>query len=117
MFLDEARIAAQLNHHHVVQVYDLGLAANAYYIAMEYLAGESLSGVMRECRRRGHGIPAIHTAKLLAGAAEGLSYAHERRGLTGEPLRIVHRDISPQNLIVSFDGIIKIVDFGIAKAA
>jgi eukaryotic-like serine/threonine-protein kinase len=117
MFLDEARIAAQLNHHHIVQVYDLGYEAAAYYIAMEYLPGESLSTVIRECNHRRQTVPAGHAARLIAEAAEGLAYAHEKRDLAGDPLGIVHRDISPQNLFVSYEGALKILDFGIAKAA
>ena len=117
MFLDEARIAAQLSHPNIVQIYDLGEHAGAYYIAMEYLAGEMLSRVVRAGLRAGRPPPWSHVARLLASAAEGLGYAHAKKGLDGQPLHIVHRDVSPQNLMVTYDGVIKVLDFGIAKAS
>jgi serine/threonine-protein kinase len=117
MFLDEARIAAQLSHPNIVQIFDLGQEAGSYYIAMEYLAGESLANVVRAGAAARGPLPLTYAARLVANAAEGLAYAHTHRSVTGAPLEIVHRDISPQNLIVTYDGIVKVVDFGIAKAA
>jgi serine/threonine-protein kinase len=117
MFLTEARLAAQLTHPNVVQIYELGEEAGSLYIVMEYLDGEDLASVRRTGQK--HGLPLLdhYAVKLISMAAEGLHYAHTRTGLDGRTLGIVHRDISPQNLIVTFDGGLKVVDFGIAKAA
>jgi eukaryotic-like serine/threonine-protein kinase len=117
MFLTEARLAAQLSHPNVVQIYELGEEAGSLYMVMEYLDGEDLSIVRRTGQK--HGLPLLdhYTAKLISMAAEGLHYAHTRTGIDGKPLGIVHRDISPQNLIATFDGGLKVVDFGIAKLA
>ena len=117
MFLTEARLAAQLSHPNVVQIYELGEEAGSPYIVMEYLDGEDLSVVRRTGQKHGLPLPDHYTARLLSMAAEGLHYAHTRTGIDGRPLGIVHRDISPQNLIATFDGGIKVVDFGIAKLA
>jgi len=117
MFLDEARIAAQLHHPHIVQLYDLGEQEGAYYIAMEYLPGEHLAAVARAGSRVKRPLPLAYAVRLIANAADGLGHAHTQAGLDGKPLNIVHRDVSPQNLIVTYDGSLKLVDFGIAKAA
>lgn len=117
MFLNEARIAAQLNHPNVVQIYDLGEYEGAYFIAMEYLHGETLSAVLHAARKRGQHIPFQYSARWIADAAQGLAYAHARTGIDGKTLGIVHRDVSPRNLIVTYDGVVKLVDFGIARAA
>ncbi|MBL8954109.1 MAG: serine/threonine protein kinase, partial [Myxococcaceae bacterium] len=116
MFLDEARIAAQLNHPNIVQIYDLGEHEGAYYIAMEYLHGEDLASVMRAAI--GNRAPLSHSfaARIVANAAEGLASAHARVGLDGKPLNVVHRDVSPQNIFITYDGIVKVLDFGVAKA-
>jgi serine/threonine-protein kinase len=116
MFLDEARIAATLNHPNVVQIFDLGRIQGQYFIAMEYLPGESLSMIIRACRRRKIRIPPELAAGMLLQAAEGLHHAHTRTARDGSPLGIVHRDVSPQNVFVLYDGGVKVVDFGIAKA-
>ncbi len=117
MFITEARLAAQLNHPHVIQVFDLGEDGTSLYLVMEYLDGENLSVV----RRLGvkHQLPMLdhHAVRLLAWAADGLHYAHTRVGVDGRPLGIVHRDISPQNLFATFDGGLKVLDFGVAKLA
>ncbi len=117
MFLDEARIAAQLNHPNIVQIYDLGEHAGAYYIAMEYLPGENLSAIARAAMKAGAMLPIAHAVKIVSAAAEGLGHAHSRHGVKGEHLNVVHRDVSPQNIIITYDGLVKLVDFGIAKAA
>lgn len=117
MLVDEARIAAQLSHPNIVQTYDLGQHRGSYYIAMEYLHGETLSAVMRAAARAGQPLPIAYTVRLVASAAEALSYAHSLAGTNGLPLGIIHRDISPRNLLVTYSGILKVVDFGIAKAA
>lgn len=117
MFLDEARIAAQLNHPNVVQIFDLGERAGAYYIAMEYLAGENLSKVMRASLRKQRPLPLTLGAKIVSLAAAGLGHAHAKRSADGTPLNVVHRDVSPQNLLVTLEGNVKVVDFGVARAA
>ncbi len=117
MFLDEARIAAQLNHQNVVQIFDLGEHAAAYYIAMEYLPGENLSAVVRTGLKKKDPLPLAIAARLIAGAAAGLGHAHTKAGADGKPLGVVHRDVSPQNLIITLDGNVKVVDFGVARAA
>jgi len=116
MFLDEARIAATLNHPNVVQIFDLGRIQKQYFIAMEYLPGESLSTIIRACRRRKIRIPPELAAGMILQAAEGLHHAHTQTARDGSPLGIVHRDVSPQNVFVLYDGGVKVVDFGIAKA-
>lgn len=117
MFLDEARIAAKLNHPNIVQIYDLGRCDGEYFIAMEYVHGQDLRRICERGLAVGNFLPLRHAVRAIADAAAGLHYAHHLVGNDGQPLNIVHRDISPQNLIVSFDGVVKILDFGIAKAA
>jgi serine/threonine protein kinase len=118
MFLDEARLTAQLDHSNIVQTIELGEEGGRYYIVMEYLAGMSLALVARRAIERvpGGRMPVDLTLCLAAQACSGLHYAHQRTDMAGNPLNIVHRDVSPQNLVVSFEGIVKLVDFGIAKA-
>ncbi|EAU67284.1 serine/threonine protein kinase [Stigmatella aurantiaca] len=117
MFLDEARLAAQLNHPNIVQIFDLGEEAGAFYIAMEYLPGENLASLVRTGMRQGRPLPIPFAVRIIASAAEGLAYAHAKTGPDGALLGIVHRDVSPQNLLVTYDGVVKVLDFGIAKAA
>ncbi len=117
MFLDEARIAAGINHANVAQVFDLGKDDNTYWIAMEYLHGEPLREIMRRCEERGQLIAAELASRIAADAAEGLHAAHELRGKNGQLLGLVHRDVTPHNLFVTYDGYTKVVDFGIAKVA
>jgi len=117
MFLDEARLAAKLNHPNIVQIFDMGKAGGTFFIAMEYIQGENLRAIVKACRKSGRTMPIEHTVKIISQAAEGLYYAHSKTDVAGNPLNIVHRDISPQNIMVSFDGVVKVVDFGIAKAA
>ncbi len=115
MFLDEARIAAGINHANVAQVFDLGKDDNTYWIAMEYLHGEPLREVMRRVEERGRRVPFHLAARICADAAEGLHGAHELRGRNGQLLNLVHRDVTPHNLFVTYEGYTKVVDFGIAK--
>ncbi|MRG92632.1 serine/threonine protein kinase [Polyangium spumosum] len=117
MFLDEARIAAGINHANVAQVFDLGKDDNTYWIAMEYLHGEPLREVMRRAEEKRMLISADLAARICADAAEGLHAAHELRGKNGQLLGLVHRDVTPHNLFVTYDGYTKVVDFGIAKVA
>ncbi|HHH30119.1 MAG TPA: serine/threonine protein kinase, partial [Polyangiaceae bacterium] len=115
MFLDEARIAAGINHANVAQVFDLGKDDNTYWIAMEYLHGEPLREVMRRIEEHSTRIPFHIAARVCADAAEGLHAAHELRGRNGQLLNLVHRDVTPHNLFVTYEGYTKVVDFGIAK--
>src|SRR5262249_23531031 len=117
MFLDEARIAAGINHANVAQVFDLGTDDNTSWIAMESLHGEPLREVMRRAEDRGQRLSPELAARICADAAEGLHAAHELRGKNGQLLGLVHRDVTPHNLFVTYDGYTKVVDFGIAKVA
>jgi len=113
MFLEEARLAATLQHQNVVQVHDIGQDTDGYFFAMEYLHGADVGEIMRTVDG---GIPLPIALEIARGACAGLHYAHERKGPDGVLLGIVHRDVSPQNLFVTFDGGVKLLDFGIAKA-
>jgi serine/threonine protein kinase len=104
MFLDEARIAATLEHPHIVQTYDVGVAEGSYYIAMEYLHGEDVRAIAKELERLKQKMPLAQALNIIISAADGLHYAHEKVGFDGQPLEIVHRDISPQNLFVTYQG-------------
>src|SRR5688572_29695677 len=108
MFLDEARTSAQLTHPNVVQIYDLGFKDGEYFIAMEYIHGEDLVEVTHAAVEQQRLIPIGHAVRIVADALKGLHHAHT--------LNIVHRDASPHNVLVSYDGMVKLVDFGIAKA-
>jgi len=116
MFLDEARLAATLAHPNVVQILDLGLEEGCYFIAMEYLAGEDFSTVIRAAAKRGNYVPLNVVLKVIADAAHGLNFAHEVVDAKGQKLSIVHRDVSPSNIFVTYNGQVKMLDFGIAKA-
>ncbi len=116
MLLDEAKVAAQLDHPNIVHTYELGDAHGTYYIVMEYLAGESLGQVLKQGQKQDSPMSAFVAAKIVAEAAEGLHYAHELPDYNGAPMGIVHRDVSPGNIVVQYNGTVKIVDFGIAKA-
>ncbi|PIE18247.1 MAG: hypothetical protein CSA65_05900 [Proteobacteria bacterium] len=115
MFMDEARLAARLTHPNIAHIYEFGKVEDAYFIAMEYIDGIDLAPIIL-AGEQGL-LPLAHAARIAADVAAGLNYAHEQKGPDGKPLGIVHRDISPQNILVSFDGAVKVVDFGIAKAA
>ncbi len=117
MFLDEARLAAQIQHGNVATVFDMGQVDSTYFFTMEYVHGVSLNAVLREATRIPGHFQWYHGAQIVADAAAGLHAAHELRDLEGKPLRVVHRDISPQNILVSYEGAVKVVDFGIAYAA
>ena len=116
MFLDEARIAATLEHPNVVQTYDVGTVDGNYFIAMEYLHGEILSAMMHKVVGSGKMLPIEHSLNIGIALAQGLHYAHERKGSDGKPLEIIHRDVTPQNVILTYEGGVKLLDFGIAKA-
>ncbi len=115
MFRDEARLAMQLNHPNVCHVYAFGEVEGTHYLAMEWINGQPLSKIIRRARAQG-GIPVPFALKIFSMVAEALDYAHRACDAKGEPLGIVHRDVSPQNIMVSYDGVVKLLDFGIAKA-
>jgi serine/threonine-protein kinase len=115
MFLGEARIAARLNHPNVVQTFDAGTDNGRHYLAMEYVEGVSLSSLMNKVGW--DGIPFPIYVSILVQVLQGLDHAHDLKDFDGAPLSIVHRDVSPQNVMVGFDGHVRVVDFGIAKAA
>jgi serine/threonine protein kinase len=117
MFLDEARLAAQLHHPNIAQVYDIGRVSASYFFTMEYVHGENVRDILQRVAALKRQIPIEQTLTVIAGAAAGLHYAHEKRGIDRQPLGIVHRDVSPSNLMVAYEGVVKLVDFGIAKAS
>lgn len=117
MFLDEARIAARIRHPNVVSVLDLVQTSSHLYLVMEYLRGEALSLLRRRLTARRRAFPWHLAVYVAMEACKGLHAAHEAKDHDGEPLGVVHRDVSPSNLLVTFDGAVKVVDFGIAKAA
>lgn len=116
MLIDEAKIAVMLSHGNIAQVYDLGKVGDDYFIVMEYVDGKTLSQIMKRLRTEGQLIPIAYAAAICAEVAQGLDHMHSKMDEQGNPLHIVHRDISPQNIILSTGGTIKIIDFGIAKA-
>jgi len=117
MLTHEARIAATLSHPNVVQIFDVGQVDGTYFIAMEHIHGEDIQAIVRAMKKKElTEFPLEHTLGIVLGMCAGLAYAHEKRDLDGRPLSIVHRDISPRNIVVSFTGDVKIVDFGIAKS-
>jgi len=116
MLLDEARIAAQLTHPNIVQIYELGQEEDQYFIAMEYVDGCDLATLARIERRRKSRVPMRLVLRVVSEAAQGLDYAHRQAGLDGRPLSLVHRDVSPHNILCSREGAVKVTDFGIAKA-
>ncbi|HEY2515665.1 MAG TPA: serine/threonine-protein kinase, partial [Polyangiaceae bacterium] len=117
MFMAEARIAARIEHPHVVQTFEVGESADGeHFIAMEYLEGQAYSRIRPPGTTRQAFPVALHL-KVIAEALGGLHYAHEMRDFQGTPLNLVHRDMSPNNVMVTYDGVVKVLDFGIAKAA
>jgi serine/threonine protein kinase len=117
MFLNEARLAATLHHPNIAQVYDIGVEEGDYFFAMEYVHGEDLDRIASTSHENGVPLSFDAALTLIAGMCAGLHYAHEKLGPDGKPLDVVHRDVSPSNILVSYDGAVKVVDFGIARAA
>jgi serine/threonine protein kinase len=117
MFINEAKMVAGLTHPNIVQIFDLGKIERSYYIAMDYVHGRDLRSIMKRAKERGIRIPLDISAMVVAKVCAALEYAHRKKDEDGRPMRIVHRDISPQNILISFEGEVKITDFGIAKAA
>jgi eukaryotic-like serine/threonine-protein kinase len=117
MFLGEAKLAAQLNHPNLVQIFDFGQSDGSYFIAMEYIDGPTVRLLLQRAREQALAIPFVLGARVVSAAAEGLAYAHEfTDSVTDEPMQLIHRDVSPDNILISRSGSVKVVDFGIAKA-
>ncbi|MBX3268812.1 MAG: serine/threonine protein kinase [Sandaracinaceae bacterium] len=117
MFLDEARLLAALSHPNIAQVFDVGKVDGTYFLTMEYVRGPTLGHLLAATRNAGGLLPHKEAIGIALSIAEALAYAHERRDEVGRPLDIVHRDLNPANVMVSYDGAVKLIDFGIAKAA
>lgn len=117
MLIDEAKLSVLLSHANIVQVYDLGKVGDDYFISMEFINGVNLRDLMYKCRERKVAIPPDIAVYIVSEMCKGLDYAHRKTDHNNQPVGIVHRDISPQNILISYEGEVKIVDFGIAKAA
>ena len=117
MFIDEAKMVAGLTHPNIVQIYDLGRIERAYYIAMEYVHGRDLRTILKRARERGMRLPLDLSLLVIGRVCAALDHAHKKRDEAGRAMNIVHRDVSPQNILISFEGEVKLTDFGIAKAA
>jgi len=117
MFKDEAKIAGQLNHGNIAQIYNLGQQGDSFYIALEYVAGKDLRNIFTRCQQQGRPMPIAQACFVVMKVSEGLDYAHNKRDKHGRHLNIVHRDVSPPNVLVSYEGEVKLIDFGVAKAA
>lgn len=115
-FIDEAKLAALLNHQDVVQIYDFGNVEGSYFITMEYLFGKDLRMIANKSKEKGLPLRLEQCLYITSRICSGLDYAHKLKDFQGKPLNIIHRDISPQNVIITYEGHVKIVDFGIAKA-
>jgi len=116
MFLNEAKLAAQLTHPNIAQIYDLGRINESYFIAMEYIPGRDMSRIIPKAGKVGIPFPMVYALRIASSVCEGLNYAHTKTDAYGNDLHVVHRDVTPENIIVSWNGSVKIVDFGIAKA-
>ena len=117
MFVDEAKMVAGLSHPNIVQIYDLGKIDKCYYIAMEYIQGRDLRTILRRARDKSLRMPLDLSLRVLSQVCGALDYAHRKKDDRGRAMQIVHRDVSPQNILISFEGDVKLADFGIAKAA
>jgi serine/threonine protein kinase len=117
MFLDEARLAARLNHPHCVQTHEVGEFDGGHFLAMEYLDGQGLERLLRMSGQKGVPVPIDLAVRIITDALDGLAYAHELTDFDGTALNVVHRDVSPQNIFITYNGVVKLLDFGIAKAA
>jgi eukaryotic-like serine/threonine-protein kinase len=117
MFLDEARLIASVSHPNVCEIYDLFIEGGCYHIAMEYLEGSNLAALIEACKAKGIAVPTPLAIHIVARTAEGLSATHQLRRPDGSAIEIVHRDVSPDNIMLTFDGQVKLVDFGVARLA
>lgn len=117
MFINEAKVAVELEHPNVCQIYELGRLGQSHYIAMEFIAGRDVLAIQSHYRRQRKIMSVSQACFIIAQAAQGLDYAHKAVDSAGNPLGLVHRDVSPQNLIVAYDGVVKLIDFGVSKAS
>jgi serine/threonine-protein kinase len=117
MFRDEAKITMRLDHPNIARINEFGVENGVHFIEMEYVAGEDMRRIEKRAAAVGTGIPIGVIIRIIADAAAGLDFAHKARDAKGTPLHLVHRDVSPQNVLVGFDGSVKLIDFGVAKAA
>jgi eukaryotic-like serine/threonine-protein kinase len=117
MFIDEAKIAVQLQHANIAQIFDLGKVDDSFFIALEYVHGKDLRSIFDRMRSKGETVPIPLACHVVMQVCEGLDYAHNKRDGQGRELHLIHRDISPQNVLIGFEGEVKLIDFGIAKAA
>ncbi len=117
MFKDEAMIAVQLNHGNIAQIYNLGNDQDSFYIALEYINGRDLRAIFQKCQQQSRPMPVAQACYVIMKICEGLDYAHNKKDKYNRELHIVHRDVSPPNILVSFEGEVKLIDFGVAKAA
>ena len=117
MFLDEARLAARIHHPNVVPIQEVGESEHGYYLVMDYIEGDTLARVLAKAAKTNSKVPYGVTIRILLDTLAGLHAAHEMKDDHGEPLQIVHRDVSPQNILVGVDGVARVVDFGVARAA
>ena len=117
MFVDEAKMVAGLTHPNIVQIFDLGKSDTSYYIAMEYVHGHDLRSIVKRTRNKGLRMPLDLSLRVISQVCSALEYAHRKKDERGQPMEIVHRDVSPQNILIAFEGNVKLADFGIAKAA
>jgi serine/threonine protein kinase len=117
MFQAEAKLAVQLQHGNIAQIYQLGRQDDAFYIALEYVEGRDVGTLLDLHLKAGRALPLPQACYIITCCAEGLDYAHNKRSDDGKPLNIIHRDISPPNILISYEGEVKLIDFGLAKAA
>src|SRR5262245_26141481 len=117
MFIDEAKIAVQLQHANIAQIFDLGKVEDSFFIALEHVNGKDLRSIFDRLRGKGEVMPIQQACHIMMQVCEGLDYAHNKRDAQGRELHLVHRDISPQNVLIGYEGEVKLIDFGIAKAA
>ncbi len=116
MFIDEAKLAAQLSHNNIIQIYDLGKVGDDFFIAMEHVDGKDLRSILTAAQKSSRPIPLGLGLLIVSAVAQALDYAHRKRDFDGDAMGLVHRDVSPQNVMISFEGAIKLCDFGIVKA-
>ena len=117
MLIDEAKIAVQLQHANIAQIFDLGKVDDSFFIALEYVHGRDLRSIFDRMRNKGEIMPISMACYVTMQVCEGLDYAHNKRDAQGRELNLIHRDISPQNVLIGYEGECKLIDFGIAKAA
>src|SRR5215831_7203893 len=116
MFIREGKLAVLLDHDAIVRTFEIGKIEGRYFIAMEYIGGKDLTQVLRRCQETSQRIPVPHACYIAASVLDGLQYAHTRSDTEGRPLSIVNRDVSPSNIRLSYEGGVKLLDFGIAQA-